>query len=60
MKQLSKSKMIKVRADSLSIHPYAQRDLVVRKLKQLSAELDLDAIGVLHAVEYPIRGKKRI
>lgn len=60
MKQLSKSKMVKVRADDLSIHPHAQRALVPRKLKQLSAELDLDAIGVLHAVEYPIRGKKKL
>ncbi|KKL50659.1 hypothetical protein LCGC14_2303290 [marine sediment metagenome] len=60
MKELSKSKMVKVRADSLSIHPYAQRALIPTKLKRLSAELDLDAIGVLHAVEYPIRAKKKL
>ena len=30
------------------------------KLKKLIAELDLDAIGVLHAVEYPVDGKPGI
>lgn len=49
-----KSKLVKVRADSLAIHPYAQRELVPSKLRKLLADLDLDAIGVLHAVEYPI------
>lgn len=51
----SKAKVVKVRADSLAIHPTAQRELVPSKLRKLMAELDLDAIGVLHAVEYPIK-----
>lgn len=56
----SKSKLVKVRADSLAIHPYAQRDLVPAKLKKLVADMDLDAIGVLHAVEYPIDRQTKI
>jgi hypothetical protein len=56
----SKSKVVKVRADSLAVHPFAQRDLVPSKLKKLEADLDLDAIGVLHAVEYPIHRETKI
>jgi hypothetical protein len=51
------SKMQRVRADSLQPHPMAQRDLVPSRLKKLSADLDLDAIGVLHVVQYPIKNK---
>jgi hypothetical protein len=54
------SKMIKMRADALQPHPMAQRELVPSRLKKLIANLDLDAIGVLHAVEYPIKGKTAI
>jgi hypothetical protein len=56
VKRLSKSKFVRVEAQSLRIHPFAQRELVPSKLKKLMAELDLDAIGVLHAVEYEIGG----
>lgn len=49
-----KSKIIKVPAQNLRLHPTAQRDLVRPKLKKLTDEMDLDAIGVLHAVEYEI------
>jgi hypothetical protein len=56
VKALSKSKLVKVEARSLRIHPIAQREVVPSKLKKLIAELDLDAIGVLHAVEYEIPG----
>lgn len=45
-----------MRADTLAIHPHAQRDVVPSKLKKLIANFDLDAIGVLHAVEYAING----
>ena len=51
-----KSRMVRVEAQTLRIHPLAQRGLVPAKLKKLMAELDLDAIGVLHAVEYEIPG----
>lgn len=51
-----KSKVIKVRADELKIHPLAQRELVPSNLKRLKTTLDLDAIGVMHAVEYDKRG----
>src|SRR5690606_15270957 len=56
----TKTKLVKVRADTLAVHPYAQRDLVPSKLKKLMTDLDLDAIGVLHAVEYPIRGQAKL
>lgn len=55
-KKTSNSKLVKVRADSLKVHPFAQRDLVPSKLKRLAADMDLDAIGVLHGVEYSIKG----
>ena len=51
------AKVIKLKAESLQPHPLAQRELVPSRLKKLAAHLDLDAIGVLHAVEYPIKGK---
>jgi hypothetical protein len=51
-----KSKIVRVEARQLRIHPFAQRQLVPAKLKKLMAEIDLDAIGVLHAVEYAIDG----
>ena len=56
MARTSKSRFIKVAAHTLRIHPLAQRQLVPSKLRRLMAEMDLDAIGVLHAVEYEIDG----
>lgn len=55
-----KTKLVKVEARSLRAHPTAQRALLPAKLKQLMANLDLDAIGVLHAVEYEINGEMAI
>lgn len=52
-----KSKLLRVRADSLRVHPTAQRDILPARLKKFLAELDLDAIGVLHVVEYAINGE---
>jgi hypothetical protein len=52
-----RSKVVRVEAQTLRVHPFAQRDIVPSKLKKLMAELDLDAIGVLHAVEYEINGQ---
>jgi hypothetical protein len=49
-------KLIRMEAQALRIHPYAQRDLVPARLKELEADFDLDAIGILHAVEYQIDG----
>jgi hypothetical protein len=51
-----KSKLIKVPAQQLRVHPKAQRETVPSRLKDLVEHLDLDAIGVLHAVEYEING----
>ena len=49
-----KSKTIKVEAQSLRIHPSAQRELRPARLKYLTEQMDLDSIGVLHAVEYTL------
>ncbi len=58
--KVSKSKIVEIRADGLEIHPHAQRDIVPAKLKKITDTLDLDAVGVLHAVEYPINGVTKI
>lgn len=55
-----KSKTVRIAAQELRVHPLAQRQLVPSKLKQLAANLDLDAIGVLHAVEYEIGGVRAV
>ena len=52
-----KSKVIKVEAQTLRVHPHAQRALSPARLKLLTETLDLDAIGVLHCVEYSIDGE---
>lgn len=52
-----RSKHLKIRADQLAIHPFAQRDIVPPQLKRLVDNLDLDAIGTVHAVEYEITGR---
>jgi hypothetical protein len=54
------SKLVKMRADQLAIHPHAQRDVVPSKLKKLIDGLDLDAIGAVHAVQYPINGVEKV
>lgn len=51
------TKVTKMRADQLQPHPLAQRDLVPARLKKLKDNLDLDAIGVLHVVQYQTNGK---
>lgn len=56
----SKSKLVNVRADTLAVHPFAQRDLVPSKLKKLTSDMDLDALGVLHAVECVIKGETKL
>jgi len=55
-----KSKIVKVRADSLAVHKNAQRELVPSKLKKLMLDFDLDAIGVLHAVEGHEKGEIKL
>jgi ParB/Sulfiredoxin domain len=51
------SKVVKIRAEQIQPHPLAQRDPVKSNLHYLINHLDLDAIGVLHVVNYPINGK---
>jgi hypothetical protein len=52
-----KTKMVRIPAQELRIHPVAQRDPLPSKEKRLSANFDLDAIGCLHAVQYTINGE---
>ena len=52
-----KSKMVRMEAQQLRIHPHAQRGLVPSRVKKLMDTLDLDAVGVFHAVQYEIAGK---
>jgi len=49
--------VVKVRADILKVHPFAQREVVPSRLKKLTDAMDLDAIGVLHAVIYRVNGQ---
>jgi hypothetical protein len=51
-----KTKMVEIPAQELKIHPVAQRDLVRSKVADIKANLDLDAIGDIYAVQYPIDG----
>jgi len=51
-----KYEMLKVEVRMLRIHPIAQRKLVQANVKRIYDNLDLDAIGVIHAVRYPIKG----
>ena len=55
-----KTKIMEVRVDELEIHPLAQRRLVASKVARLTKDLDLDAIGIIHAVEQTKRGKKKL
>jgi hypothetical protein len=55
-----KSKIVRLEARALCIHPHAQRELVPSKLRKMLAEFDLDAVGVFHAVQYAINGKTAI
>lgn len=58
MQQLSNNTaMIVLPAKELAVHKTAQRNLVPSKLKQLVAEMNLDAIGVLHAVKVVVDGR---
>lgn len=50
-------KRVLLRADSLQIHPSVQRAVQTGWLKVLTNKLDLDAIGTIAAVQYPIAGK---
>ena len=54
MKHTTKSKTIWAEAQTLRPHPIAQRELKVAHLRDLRASFDLDAIGVIHCVEYEI------
>jgi hypothetical protein len=49
-------KVIRMKASSLRIHPTAQRKINKGKLADIIANLNLNAIGVLNAVEVTIKG----
>lgn len=50
------TKVVRVPVNKLRIHPTAQRDITTGKIKAMMANFDLDAIGVLHAVQYDVPG----
>lgn len=56
MQHNTNTAMIVLPAKELAVHKTAQRDLVPSKLKQLVSEMNLDAIGVLHAVKVGANG----
>lgn len=55
-KNLANTRLIKVAANDLQIHPLAQRQIIPSHLKRIKDNLNLDAISVLHACEYEIDG----
>jgi hypothetical protein len=57
LKAVSVMKKMEARELFDSIHPFAQRRIVRANLERLKREFDLDAIGVIHAVQYEIKGR---
>lgn len=51
-----RSKVIRIRANQLRVHPTAQRPASPVRVKYLIANMDAEAIGVIHAVEATING----
>lgn len=49
--------IIYVRADSLKVHPVAQRDILPTRLNYLKNFFDLDAVGTFQAVDYEREGE---
>lgn len=47
-------------ARTLRLHPTAKRALVRAKAKKITNELDLDAIGTLHAVDVEVNGERAL
>jgi len=58
-KQSGRTEVMTVLAQDLVPHPRVQRRLNEAKVKKLMADADLDAIGTMHAVRYPIEGVTR-
>jgi hypothetical protein len=54
-----KTKIVQMEARELEIHPHAQRKINLAKLKAQREKFDIDAIGVIHAVQYVVKGKLR-
>lgn len=54
MQKRPRTKLVRVQAGKLRVHPSAQRVLNPTKLGKIIERTNLDAIGVLHAVEYAI------
>lgn len=51
-----KTKIIKLKASELRVHPTAQRKIVPSHAKHVHDTLNLDAIGVIHVVRYRTGG----
>ncbi len=56
----NRSMPIKVAVKDLKLHPTAQRELVPANVKRIYDNLDLDEIGTVHAVKYPINGENTL
>jgi hypothetical protein len=54
------TRVIKVKAKDLMVHPIVQRALLPGRVSHLVKKMDIDAIGVMHAVQYPINGVTNI
>lgn len=54
-----KSVVKRMEARELLIHPIAQRKILPSKVKRLKEDFDLDAIGVIHAIQRTVDGKVR-
>ncbi len=52
----SNTKIMRVPANTLRVHPTAQRAIVPSQLKKMLNKFDPDGIGVIHVVQYEIGG----
>ena len=51
------TRIVQMEARELEIHPHAQRKINQAKLKEMRENFDLDAVGVIHAVQQMVKGK---
>lgn len=60
LREISRTTIQRVQAKNLAFHPVAGRPLDWNWVKKLADNLDEDALGVFHAVEYEIKGRRRL
>lgn len=54
------TKLLRIAAKDLRIHPLVQRNIIPKHLEEMKQNFDLDSIGTLQAVRYPINGKEQL